>query len=187
MRRIRDLLRLKHALGLSDRAIAASLGISKGSVGAYLSRARAAGLGWPLSPEVDDDALERLLFPLQSGALVAARPVPDWAAVDRELRRKGVTRALAWEEYRAVHPDGFGYAWFCARYDRWKGYSRPSMRQTHVGGDKVFIDFAGDGIALIDPGSGEARTARLFVAAMGASSYIYAEARPAETLEDWIV
>jgi transposase len=112
--------------------------------------------------------------------------VPDWAQVDRELRRPGVTRALLWEEYRAAHPDSYGYAWFCDRYEAWKGRARPSMRQTHVGGEKVFVDFAGDTIDVIDPATGEARPAKLFVAAMGASSYIYAEARASEGLEDWI-
>lgn len=187
MRRIRDLLRLRYAQGLSSRAIAAALSISKGAVGAYLSRVRAAGLSWPLPPELDDDdALELLLFPGQIGSRVPERPVPDWGAVDRELRRKGVTRALLWEEYRAAHPDGYGYAWFCEHYEAWKGRVRPTMRQTHLGGDKVFIDFSGDGIEIVDPLTGEVTEARLFVAAMGASSYTYAEARPAETLEDWI-
>jgi transposase len=187
MRRIRDLLRLKYAQGLSSRAIASSLSISKGAVGAYLSRVRAAGLSWPLPPELDDDdALELLLFPGQIGSRVPERPVPDWGAVDRELRRKGVTRALLWEEYRATYPEGYGYAWFCEHYEAWKGRVRPTMRQTHVGGDKVFIDFSGDGIEIVDPLTGEVTEARLFVAAMGTSSYTYAEARPAETLEDWI-
>lgn len=186
MRRIRDLLRLKYAQGLSSRAIASSLSISKGAVGAYLSRVRAAGLSWPLPPELDDDALELLLFPGQVCSRVPERPVPDWGAVDRELRRKGVTRALLWEEYRAAYPEGYGYAWFCEHYEAWKGRVRPTMRQTHLGGDKVFIDFSGDGIEIVDPLTGEVSEARLFVAAMGASSYTYAEARPAETLEDWI-
>lgn len=186
MRRIRDLLRLKYAQGLSSRAIASSLSISKGAVGAYLSRVRAAGLSWPLPPDLDDDALELLLFPGQVCSRVPERPLPDWGAVDRELRRKGVTRALLWEEYRAAYPEGYGYAWFCEHYEAWKGRVRPTMRQTHLGGDKVFIDFSGDGIEIVDPLTGEVSEARLFVAAMGASSYTYAEARPAETLEDWI-
>ena len=115
------------------------------------------------------------------------RPVPDWAAMDVELRRPGVTRALLWEEYRARAPDGFGYAWFCAHFDTWKGRVRPTMRQTHVGGKKVFVDFAGDTIDVIDPVTGEARPMKLFVAAMGASNYTYAEAVASEGLEDWIL
>ena len=176
MRRIRDLLRLKLSQGPSERAISTALSISKGS----------AGLSWPLPPELDDDALELLLFPGRIGSPAGARPVPDWATIDRELRRKGVTRALVWEGYRASHPDGYSSAWFCERYDAWKGRVRPTMRQTHVGGEKVFIDVSGAGIEVVDPLTGEVREARLFVAAMGASRCTCAEARPAEPLEDWI-
>ncbi len=185
MRRIRDLLRLKCAQGLSERAIALSLGLGKGTVGGYLARARQAGLSWPLPPELDDDSLELLLFPSPTMASRLDRPVPDWAVMDRELRRPGVTRALLWEEYRARAPDGFGYAWFCEHFDAWKGRVRPTMRQTHVGGEKVFVDFAGDTIDVIDPATGEARAMKLFVAAMGASHYTYAEAVASEGLEDW--
>lgn len=110
MRRIRDVLRLKFAQGLSERAIAASLELGKGTVGAYLTRARTAGLEWPLPPGLSDDDLELLLFPATSSVPDDERPVPDWAVVDRELRHPGVTRALLWEEYRAAHPLGFGYA-----------------------------------------------------------------------------
>ena len=187
MRRIRDLLRLKYAQGLSERAIALSLGLGKGTVGDYLGRARQAGLCWPLPPELDDDSLELLLFPSPTIASRLDRPVPDWAVMDRELRRPGVTRALLWEEYRAQAPDGFGYAWFCEHFDAWKGRVRPTMRQTHVGGEKVFVDFAGDTIDVIDPATGEARAMKLFVAAMGASNYTYAEAVASEGLEDWIL
>ena len=203
MRRIRDLLRLKYAQGLSERAIALSLGLGKGTVGDYLARARQAGLSWPLPPELDDDSLELLLFPSPTMASRLDRPVPDWAVMDRELRRPGVTRALLWEEYRAQSADGFGYAWFCEHFDAWKGRVRPTShqrcafsatRQTHVGGEKVFVDFAGDTIDVIDPATGEARPMKLFVAAsrrrracgtMGASNYTYAEAVASEGLEDW--
>lgn len=186
MRRIRDVLRLKYAQGLSERAIAASLGLGKGTVGVYLSRARRAGLRWPLPEALDDDGLELLLFPASPTVPDPERPVPDWAEVDRELRRPGVTRALLWEEYRATYPSGFGYTWFCTHFEAWKGRVRPTMRQTHVGGEKVFVDFAGDTIDVIDPGTGEVRAVKLFVAAMGASNFTYAEAVASESLEDWI-
>ncbi|MFK4535112.1 transposase [Bradyrhizobium ottawaense] len=92
------------------------------------------------------------------------------------------TRRLLWEEYRAGNPDGFGYAWFCTTYEAWKGRARPSMRQTHLGGEKVFVDFAGDTIDVIDSLSGEVQPMKMFVAAMGASNYTYAEACPSEGL-----
>lgn len=109
-------------------------------------------------------------------------PVPDWSRVEKELRRRGVTRVLLWEEYRAANPDGFDYTWFCTTFEAWKGRARPTMRQTHLGGEKVFVDFAGDTIDIFDPVTGEAHPMKLFVAAMGASNYTYAEACPSESL-----
>ena len=107
--------------------------------------------------------------------------------MERELRRRGVTRALLWqgrEDHRGRHPDGFGYSWFCEAYDGWKGRLSPTMRQSHVAGEKVFVDFAGDTIGVVDPRSGEVWQARLFVATMGASNFIFAEARASEGLAD---
>ena len=186
MRRIRDVLRLKFEAGLSDRTLAVAVGISKGAVAAYVYRARAAGLSWPLPAGLDDTALERRLFPGPPAPEAVRRAVPDWAQVERELRRRGVTRALLWQEYRAQHPDGFGYSWFCEAYDAWKGQVSPTMRQSHVGGEKVFVDFAGDTMGVVDPGSGEVWQAKLFVACMGASNLVFAEARASETLADWL-
>ena len=97
-----------------------------------------------------------------------------------------MTRLLLWEEYRAANPDGFGYTWFCTTFEAWKQRAQPSMRQTHIGGEKVFVDFAGDTIDIFDPITGEVRAMKLFVAAMGASNYTYAEACPSESLSDWI-
>jgi transposase len=186
MRRIRDLLRLTYENGLSNRQIAASLGLSKGAVSVYLRRARVAGVTWPVPEEVTDTALERLLFPGQLPAAEVQRPLPNWAYVDAELRRPNVTRALLWEEYRTGQPTAYGYTWFCVAFDAWKGKVSPSMRQHHAAGDKVFVDYAGSTIDVIDPRTGEARPMKLFVAAMGASSYIFATARPSEGLTDWI-
>ena len=186
MRRVRDVLRLKFENGLSSRQIASSLRISKGSVGDYLQRVRAAGLSWPLAPTMTDTALEGLLFPGQPKASEAPRPEPNWAYIDQELRRTGVTRALLWQEYRTEHPDGFGYSWFCEHFESWKGRVSPTMRQHHVAGEKVFVDFAGDTIDIFDPVTGAAKPMKLFVAALGASSYVYCEARPSEGLADWI-
>ena len=187
MRRIREVLRLKHAQGLPERVIAQTLGLSNGVVNGYLKRARHAGLEWPLPEEIDDDGLELLLFPApRPSSENDRRPVPDWAHVEKELRRRNVTRLLLWEEYRAGQPDAFGYTWFCTTFEAWKGKMRPSMRQRHVGGEKVFVDFAGDTIDIFDPVTGEAQAMKLFVATMGASNYTYAVACPSESLCDWI-
>ncbi|SFQ79366.1 hypothetical protein SAMN05421764_1285 [Donghicola eburneus] len=115
MRRIRDVLRLKFAQGLSERAIATSLGLGKGSVGTYVRRAREAGLGWPLPEGLDDDGLELLLFPASPTVPDPNRPVPDWSMIDKELRKRGVTRMLLWQEYRDQYPGGFGYTWLSNR------------------------------------------------------------------------
>ena len=205
MRRIRDVLRLKFGQGLSERQIAASLGLGKGSVGGCVRRAQQAGLIWPLPDGLDDDGLELLLFPASPCVPDPDRPVPDWAKMDQELRRPGVTRMLLWEEYRAAHPDGFACTRFCTHFEAWKGRVRPTShqrcafsatRQTHVGGGKVFVDFAGDTIDVTDPGTGEVHAMKLFVAAsrrrracgtMGASNFTYAGAVATEGLEDWIL
>jgi transposase len=186
MRRIREVLRLRHQ-GLTERVIARMIGVSNGVVHGYLRRARFAGLTWPLPEGMNDDGLELLLFPAPTAASQSdRRPVPDWIYVEKELRRRSVTRLLLWEEYRAANPDGFGYTWFCTTFEAWKKRARPTMRQTHMGGEKVFVDFAGDTIDIIDPITGEAHAMKLFIAAMGASNYTYAGACPSESLPDWI-
>jgi transposase len=161
MRRIREVLRLRHQ-GLTERVIARTLGVSNGVVHGYVRRARLAGLTWPLPEGMDDEGLELLLFPAPAAASQSdRRPAPDWVYVEKELRRRSVTRLLLWEEYRAANPDGFGYTWFCTTFEAWKQRARPSMRQTHVGGEKVFVDFAGDTIDIFDPITGEAHAMKL--------------------------
>jgi len=154
MRRIRDLLRLTFENGLSNRQAAASLGLSKGAVNMYLRRARTAGLSWPVPEDLTDTALERLLFPGAPQDPALLRPMPNWAYVDAELRRPNVTRALLWEEYRSGEPTAYGYTWFCVAFDAWKGKVSPSMRQHHAAGEKVFVDYAGSTIDIIDPQTG---------------------------------
>ena len=103
-----------------------------------------------------------------------------------ELRRRGVTLVLLWEEYRADHADGYGYSRFCDLYIEWRRGVSATMRQTHVAGEKLFVDYAGDTVPVFDAGSGEERPAHVFVAVLGASNYTYAEARWSEGLADWI-
>src|SRR5450432_1152385 len=163
MRRIREVLRLRHQ-GLTERVIARMLGVSNGVVHGYVRRARLAALSWPLPEGMDDEGLELLLFPAPTAASQSdRRPAPDWLYVEKELRRRSVTRLLLWEEYCAANPDGFGYTWFCTTFEAWKKRVRPSMRQTHIGGEKVFVDFAGDTIDIFDPITGEVRAMKLSV------------------------
>ena len=120
MRRIREVLRLRHQ-GLTERVIARMIGVSNGVVHGYLRRARLTGLTWPLPEGMDDEGLELLLFPAPIAASQSGRRVvPDWIYVEKELRRRSVTRLLLWEEYRAANPDGFGYTWFCTTFEAWK-------------------------------------------------------------------
>ena len=184
MRKIRDVLRLS-AAGMSKRQIAASLGVSATAAGECLRRARHAGLHWPLPEGLTDDALERGLYP-PAVAARERRPRPDWAAVHRELRRPGVTLQLLWEEHRGVHPDGYGYSRYCELYRAWERRLSPTMRQSHIAGERLFVDYAGTTLAVIDGLSGEVRTAQLFVAVLGASNYTYAEATWTQGLSDWI-
>jgi transposase len=155
-------------------------------VNGYLSRARRAGLGWPLPEELDDERLEALLYPPPPDVPGERRPVPDWAEVHRELRRPNVTLGLLWEEYRDHAPDGFGYSWFCELYRAWTGRLKPTLRQIHVAGERMFVDFAGHTMEVFDGATGEARRAEIFVAVLGASSYTYAEATWSQALPDWI-
>lgn len=185
MRKIREALRLR-AEGLSGRRVAQSLSLGRATVSEYFRRADVAGLSWPLPDDLSDTDLEHRLYPHEPGASSRDIPQPDWAYVHKELRRKGVTLALLWEEYRAVHPDGYGYSRYCELYTRWEGRLSPVMRQRHPAGERLFVDYAGHTVDVVCPETGEVRTAQIFVAALGASNYTYVEASWSQTLPDWI-
>ena len=186
MRQIREVLRQKWALGLSNRQIAAGCGISRPTVGEYLKRAGQAGLSWPLPDGLDDAELEAKLFPPAASVPAEQRAVPDWAVVHRELKRQGVTLTLLWDEYKAVHPGGYQYSWFCEQYRAWLGKVDVVMRQDHRAGEKLFVDYAGQTMPIVERNSGEVRDAQVFVAVLGASNYTYAEATLTQRLPDWI-
>jgi len=185
MRKIREALRLSHE-GLSTRVMASSLAIGRTTLREYLSRARDVGLSWPLSSEITDAELEQLLFPRRPAGSSQPIPLPDWAYVHAELRRKGVTLLLLWQEYREVHPEGYGYSRYCELYTRWEGKLSPVMRQRHPVGERLFVDYAGHTVDVADPQTGEVRTAQIFVATLGASNYTYVEATWTQSLPDWI-
>jgi transposase len=188
MRKIRELLRLRWEQHLSQRVIGQSLRLSQAAVSEYLSRARRADLTWPLPDDLDDARLEALLFPPAPNVPTEQRPVPDWALVHRELRRPNVTLALLWEEYRCGTGarDGFGYSWFCDLYREWVGRLKPTLRRLHTAGERVFVDFAGHTMEVIDGATGEIHRAEVFVAVLGASSYVFAQATWTQSLPDWI-
>jgi transposase len=188
MRKIREVLRLRLGQGLSQRVVARSVGLSQGAVHGYVARAGRAGLAWPLPEGLDDGQLEALLYPAPPDLAADRRPVPDWAVVHREVRRPNVTLALLWEEYRdgPGGQSGFGYSWFCDLYREWVGRLKPTLRQVHTAGERVFVDYAGHSMEVIDGLTGEVRRAEVFVGVLGASSYTYAEATWTQSLPDWI-
>jgi transposase len=184
MRKIQDVLRL-HAAGQGLRAIAHSIQASPSTVGDYIRRAKVAGVGWPLPAGMSETELEHRLFPppIPSGE---TRPLPDFPQVHADLKRKGVTLALLWQEYKADYPDGLQYSQFCDRYRLWQGKLGVVMRQTHRAGEKLFVDYAGQRVPIVDPRTGEVREAEVFVAVLGASNYTFAEATWSQALPDWI-
>jgi transposase len=185
MRPILELLRLDAEPGLSVRQIAASLGLPRSTVADYLRRFRRTGLPWPLPAEVDEATLEARLFGA-GRAPPRAHPLPDWATVHAEHKRPGVTRQLLWLEYKAAHPDGYQYTQFCAYYGRWLATIDPVLRQEYRAGERVFIDYAGQTMPVVDPTTGEVRETQIFVGALGASHYLYVEATWSQRLPDWI-
>jgi transposase len=184
MRKIREILRHKWALGLSHRDVAASLGVSIGAVSQAEARARDAGLDWLTVEQLDDDALELRLYGIAAGE--RRRPLPDPVVLHTELKRPGVTLQLLHHEYLAEHPDGYRYTQFCEHYKRWAQDRRLSMRQIHRAGEKLFVDYSGKKPAIVDPATGEVHEVELFVAVLGASNYTYAEATLTQQIADWI-
>ena len=188
MRQVREVLRLKFVGGVPIRAIARRIGIAASTVRATINRFQAAGLSWPLPADMTDAVLEAMLYADAGGKQGYRRQIePDWSTIHRELKRKHVTLSLLWQEYIERNPQGYRYSRFCELYRSWEGRLSLTMRQTHVGGDKLFVDYAGDTVpVVIDRLTGETREAQIFVAVMGASNFTYVEATWTQGLADWI-
>lgn len=186
MRKIKEVLRLHYACALSNKRIAKSLGISASTVHEYLTRFKESKLGWPLGESITEDELERKLFPSPQSQRTGAIPQPDWAEVHKDLKKKGVTLALLWQEYKADHPNGYQYSQFCEHYRRFAKVLSITMRQVHKAGERLFVDYCGPTVPVTDPDTGEVRQAQVFVAVLGASSYTYAEATWTQTVPDWV-
>jgi len=175
MRHLRQMLRLAGS-GISSREIAVVLGIARSTVQDNLQRAAAAGLSWPLAGDLTDDALESKLFARNGIKQGTRRRVePNWSNLAIELKKPGVTMLILWEEYRGSHPAGYGYSRFCELLRGFQQRLSPTMRQEHAAGDKVFVDYSGKKIPIVDRKTGEIREAEIFVAVLGASSFTYAE------------
>lgn len=189
MRKIRKVLQLHHDQKYSNRDIASSLHISSGTVSNYLTRAKIAGITWPLPEESNDSLLYAKLFPpsnkINNTDSVKKTP-PDMVKVHKELKRKGVTLLLLWNEYLQNNPSGYGYSRFCQIYREFTGQIEPSMRLHHKAGEKVFVDYSGLTLPWTDKETGEIHTAQIFVAVLGASNYTYVEATESQSLPCWI-
>ncbi len=163
------------------------LGVARSTVQDNLKRAAMAGLSWPLPGELTDDALEHRLF-ARAGVKQGQRRrhEPNWAELSIELKKPGVTPLILWEEYRGVHPDGYGCGRFCELFRGFEQRLSPTMRQEHAAGDKVFVDYSGKKVPIVDRKTGEIREAELFLGVLGASSFTFAEATWTQTLPDWV-
>ena len=186
MRKIKEVLRLKWAHKLSNRKIAESCFISRSTVADYLLRAKLAGLSWPIAPELDDAAIENLLFPVTDKSIPAERRMPDMEYLYQELKRKSVTIQLLWYEYKQANTDGYQYSQFCNLYRQWVKKLDLTLRQEHRAGEKLFIDYAGQTVSIVDPKTGEITEAQIFLATLGASNYTFAEASLSQDLPSWI-
>jgi transposase len=185
MRHTREILRHKWLLGSAHRLVTASLNVSHGAITETTKRALRAGLDWDVVATLSDSELEQKLYPPPPTA-GTPRTLPDFALIDVELRHKGVTLELLHQEYLERNPDGYRRSAFCAHYDTWKQARGLSMRQSHIGGDKLFVDYAGMKAYYTDPATGDRVACELFVAALGASSYTYAEATRSQTVPDFL-
>src|SRR5690349_20490553 len=166
MRKVREILRLKISAGLSHKAIARSLGIAASTVRATVDRARVEGLSWPIPDDLTDAVLEDRLYG-RAGTKQGHRrhAEPDWAMIRRELKRKHVTLSILWEEYIAQDPAGYRYSRYCDLYRTWEGQLSVTMRQSHAGGEKLFVDYAGDTVpVIVDRLTGATREAQILVA-----------------------
>lgn len=186
MRKINEILRLR-SQGMSVADIATSVGAGRTTVYEYLARAESAGISWPLPAGVDEEMLEQKLFPPPSAELAARRPVPEWRQVHRDLKaKKHVTLRLLWLEWREANADGWGYSQFCWHYQQWLAGQDVVMRLTYTAGERMFVDFSGDTISWVDPATGEVHKAEVFVAVLGCSGMLYAEATRGQDLASWV-
>ena len=187
MRLVKEVLRLKFVAHLSHRQIAAALRIGIGTVSNYLAAFERSSLSYPLSAELDEAEIGRRLFPPIVSSVEPQFIAPDFAEIQAQLRLKGVTRQLLWEEYgEQCGSQAYSYTQFCVLYRRWLKHQRLSMRQTHRPGEKMFVDYCGKTIPIINAVTGEVTPAQIFVAVLGASNYTFAEATLSQKLEDWV-
>jgi len=187
MRKLREILRLRLDAKLSLRQINTSLKLSLGVVQKACCKAAEIKLDWDSIEALDDQQLAQLFYPSPVIKLPTEQQTPDFSDIHRELRRKGVTKYLIWEEYAQQYPDRcYSYSQYCRLYADWCRKQKRSMRQVHRAGEKLFVDYAGQTMPIINPETGEVRFTQIFVAVLGASNYTFAEATLSQKLPDWL-
>jgi len=186
MRKVQEVLRLGLQCGLGQREIGRSCGVSHVTVGKYLDRSKEANLNYEQIKQMDESQLYRLLKINVKQSNKGLRPQPDWNFIHQELKRPSVTLQLLWEEYKAMHPEGYQLSRLCHHYNQWRNHLKISMRQIHKAGEKMFVDYAGQKVPIRDRHTGKERMAEIFVSVLGASNYTYAEAQWDQGLENWI-
>jgi len=189
MRKVKEVLRLRYDLAMSYSQIRRSCGVSNGTLNSLLARAEKAGLTrWEQVRDLSEEALEKRLFQrADDGQWLEERPLPNWAEVDRDLRRhKHLTLKLVWGEYIKTNPGGYGFSQFCDYFRRWRHEQGRgvTLRQEHRPGEALQVDYAGDTVVVMD--GGQAREAQIFVACLPFSGLIYTEATWTQQLEDWL-
>jgi transposase len=184
MRKAREILRLAMHCGMGQREISRSCSVSPTTVGHYMNLACEKGLSYAEISRMSDEQLRQVFQGKKQAQSV--RPQPDWEQVHRELKKKGVTLQLLWQEYKQLYPDGWQSTQFCEHYRRWRGKLDVSMRQTYKAGERMFVDYAGLTMPITDRVTGLIHQAQVFVAALGASNYTYAEATWDQQLPNWI-
>ena len=189
MRKVREVLRLRCKIKLSIRQTARNANVPRSTVTDYHRRFRQTGHKIDELLKLDDKTAEAVLFSEQRIVGESKRPLPDMASIHlqmKERRRTKVTLALLWEEYKEIHPDGYGYTQFCEYYKRYKDRLNPSMRQIHIGGDKLFVDYSGLTVAIYDSKTNKVSKAQIFVAVLGASGLTFVHASASQKMEDFI-
>ena len=187
MLKIKEVLRLRFLNNLSYRQVEVLSGASKSSVSEYCRRFEIIPHTIEAALALSDEELDALLHPEKKLRLRNdERPLPDMNTIHSELKRKGVTLLLLWQEHRETHPNGYGYTQFGEYYRRYASTISPSMRQIHYAGDKLFVDYSGGTVPIVDSSTGEISKAQIFVCVLGASGYTFVHASPSQSTADFI-
>ncbi len=181
MRNIKNILRMSFVEERKIRHIVRMTGVPYSTVYDNITIARAKGLTWSQIEEMSDEALEQILTSSNK-----QRPIPDWAYVEKELKRRGVTLQLLWQEHKEAHANGYQYSRFCEMYEVWSKKNNVYTPMPHKAGEELFVDYSGDKIPYVCSETDMTLEAEIFVAVLGASDRIYAEASRSQQLPCWI-